>query len=200
MIILDVPQLSTEWFRAKAGLPSAGSFDMIVQANGEPSKQRQKYLYQLAGETISGIKPETYMSFAMKQGVETEGDARKTFEFINEVEVKQAGIVYPDEEKRYSCSPDGLLEDSGLEIKCPLIHTHVGYLLSGGLPVEYKQQVMGGMLVTGFDSWYFMSYFKGLPPLIILVERDEKFIAKLKEQLEGFCGELSKTVERLRVL
>ena len=200
MIILDVPQLSTQWFEAKAGLPSAGSFDQLVTSKGEPSKQRQKYLYQLAGETISGSKAETFQSWAMQRGTEMEAEARQSFEFIHGVELKQVGLVYPDEQKKYACSPDGLLEDAGFEMKCPLIHTHVGYLLDNKLPTDYVQQVQGGMLVTGFDKWYFLSYFPGLPPLILLIERDEKFIEKLKAELETFCNDLAITVKKLRDL
>lgn len=200
MIILDVPQLGIEWFQAKVGLPSAGSFDMIVTSKGEPSKQRQKYLYQLAGETVSGYKTETYQNLAMQRGTELEGEARQFFEFTHDIQVKQVGLVYPDEEKNYAASPDGLLEDSGLEIKCPLVHTHVGYLLEGKLPTEYFQQVQGGMLTTGFDHWWFLSYYPGLPALVLRVERDDAFIDKLRAELDKFCCELASTVERLRNL
>ncbi len=200
MIILDVEQRSPEWHNAKIGKPSASNFDMIVMSDGKPSKSRQKYLYQLAGEKLSNSKPDTYQSFAMKEGTIREAEARKTFEFIYGVEVKQVGVVYPDELKKYLCSPDGLMEEAGYEVKCPLIHTHVGYLLSGKLPVEYVQQVQGGMLVTGFNSWFFMSYYPGLPPLIIEVERDEKFCNKLKSELSIFCDELEAITEKLRRL
>lgn len=200
MITLDVPQMSPEWFAARAGVPSASCFDKIITTKGAPSKQAQAYLYQLAGERIAGEKCETYMSAAMQRGIELEAEARQLFEMVRDCEVKQVGICYPDPLKRFSCSPDGLLEAEGVEIKCPLIHTHVGYLLEGKLPTDYFQQVQGGMLVTGFSHWAFMSYFPGLPPLIVRVERDDAFCARLKVELSGFCAELDKVEKRLREL
>lgn len=200
MLILNCEQLSPEWFQAKIGVPSAGSFDKIITTKGEPSKQRTNYMYQLAGELVSGYKNESYTNFAMQRGVELEADARKFFEFTQGVEVKQCGIVYPDENKKYGCSPDGLLDDAGLEIKSPLVHTHVAYLLDGKLPMDYFQQVQGGMLCTGFDHWFFLLYYPGLAPLLIRVERDDKFIEKLKAELDTFCAELATIVNKLRLL
>ena len=200
MIILECDQLSPEWFQAKVGLPSAGSFDKIVTTKGEPSKQRTNYLYQLAGETVSGYKTETYQNLAMQRGTELEGEARQYFEFLHDVQIRQVGLVYPDEEKKYASSPDGILEDAGLEIKCPLVHTHVGYLLDNKLPTEYFQQVQGGMLVTGYDYWWFLSYFPGLPALVLRVERDEKFLEKLKAEIDRFCFELAEITTKLQNL
>lgn len=200
MIILDIPQQSPEWFKERAGRPSASCFDQIVTSRGEPSKSAQKYMYQLAGERITGIKTETFQSEAMKRGVELEAEARAYFELVYDVEIKQVGICYPDEQKRYACSPDGLTDTFGLEIKCPLIHTHVQYLLDDKLPTDYIQQVQGGMYVTGLDRWFFMSYYPGLPPLIKEVKLDEDFGFKLSAQLDMFCNQLEKVTDKLRSL
>ena len=201
MIIIDnIAQLSPEWFKLKAGVPGASSFDKIVTSKGEPSKQSQKYLYQLAGEAIVGDKMETYTNPTMQRGIELEEEARSLFEVINNIEVQQVGLCFANEQKKYLCSPDGLLPDSGLEIKCPLIHTHIEYLLNNKLPAEYVQQVQGSMLVTGFKSYYFMSYYPGLNPLIIKVERDESFIAKLGAELEAFCLSLAILIRKLKEL
>ena len=198
MITVDCDQMSEEWFAEKTGKPGASSFDKIVTTKGEPSKSAKNYLYQLAGESIVGIKTETYQNAIMQRGIELEPSARSLFEMIHDVEVKQVGLCYPDERKKYLCSPDGLLEDAGLEIKCPMIHTHVSYLLGGKLPTDYFQQVQGSMAVTGFSHWWFMSYFPRMKPLIIKVERDEGFIKKLKAELDNFCLDLVLTVKKLK--
>lgn len=200
MITLEMEQCSPEWFAARAGIPSASCFDKIITTKGSPSKQAQAYLYQLAGERIAGCKTDTYQNATMQRGIELEAEARQLFEMVRDVEVKQVGICYFDERKSFSCSPDGLMDLEGLEIKCPLIHTHVGYLLSGELPADYFQQVQGSMLVTGFMRWSFMSYYPGLPPLIVSVERDNAFCSKLRVELDSFCEELDKVEKRLREL
>lgn len=199
MIIETMEQLKPEWFAARCGIPSASRFNEIVTSTGNPSKQAKNYMFTLAGERIIGMKSEGYQSPAMKRGTELEPEARALYEFTQNVQVVQVGIVYKDGRKRYSCSPDGLVgEDGGLEIKCPNLSTHVEYLLDGKMPTTYICQVQGSLMITGRKWWDFLSYYPGMDPFLIRVERDEKLISAMGEQLELFCDELDKTVEKLR--
>lgn len=199
MRIIDVPQNSPEWLAVRRGVPSASAFDMIVTTKGEPSKQRQKYLYRLAGEQVSGIVEETYQNGAMLRGKEMEDEARQLYSLINGVEVQQVGFCVADGDFAYGASPDGLVgEDGCLEIKCPQMATHVGYLLENVLPLEYFQQTQGQLLVTGMKWVDFMSYYPGLKPLIIRVNPDKKFQQALRAELEKFCVELKQITERIK--
>ena len=198
MKILQLEQGTPEWMQARSGRPTASCFDKIVTSKGEPSTQRKKYLYQLAGERIIGTKEEGYSNAIMQRGVELESTARQLYEFVNDVEVQQVGMCLTDDEK-VSCSPDGLMVKSGLEIKCPTLPVHVEYLLGGKLPTTYVQQVQGSMFVTGYDRWDFVSFYPEMPPLMLRVRRDEKFISKLESALREFCDELDATTEKLRI-
>jgi putative phage-type endonuclease len=198
MKILNFEQLSPEWHAIRLGRPSASKFDMIVTADGSPSKQRQKYLYQLAGEKVSGISPETYQNDAMLRGIELESEARKFYEIVTENVVTQVGFCLSDCEK-YGASPDGMIGEEGLlEIKCPIISTHVGYLLTNKIPTEYYQQTQGQLLVTGRKWVDFVSYYPGIKPLILRSVRDEGFIYLLKNELERFCKELEEVTDKIK--
>ena len=199
MITADVVQGSKEWRDARGGIPTASAFDMIITSKGEPSKQRQKYMYSLAAERITGVKEEIYQNSNMQRGIEMEAEARAMYELITGFEVLQVGVCYPNEKKLYGCSPDGLVgKDGALEIKCPTAPVHVGYLLANVLPVDYFQQTQGQLLVTGCKWVDFFSYYPGLKPLIIRIKPDEKFIKALQIELEIFCKELDDIVEKLR--
>ena len=194
-------QGSELWFAARCGNPGASSFDKLITSTGKASTQRQKYLYQCAGEIITGQKAESYSNGHMERGVQLEAEARDLFQIINDVEVKQVALVYPDHTKDYHCSPDGLCfgdMEAGLEIKCPSLPVAVEYLDKWVLPTEYKVQVQGSMMVTGLDSWWFMSYYPGLKPLILEVKRDDKFCNILKNEVEYFCSEVKALVEKLK--
>jgi putative phage-type endonuclease len=198
MLTLQIDQQTEEWFNARLGIPTASGFDKLVTSKGEPSKQSQKYLWKLAGERVSGRSEETFQNGAMMRGVELEAEAREFYELTHDVTVDRVGLVYPDEDKKFACSPDGLVgEDGCLEIKCPSVSTHVGYLLDNRLPVEYVQQVQGTLLITGRDWLDFLSYYPGLKPLLVRVTRDEAFIGKLKESLALFCNELEEVVQKI---
>ena len=198
MKIILCEQGSPEWFAARCGVPSASNFDHIITSKGEPSKQRQKYLYQLAGERITGKAEETYQNGAMQRGIEMEEEARKLYEFTSGEKVTQVGFCVT-ENPAFGASPDGLIgKDGGIEIKCPQIATHVSYLLDGGLPSDYFQQVQGSILVTGRKWWDFESYYPGMKPLIVRVVPDVKFLEKLKLELTEFCSELEEIVKKVR--
>ena len=198
MLIIECEQRSPQWFQERLGKPSSSRFGEILTSTGEISKQRKGYLYDLAAQIISGQSPETYISSAMEEGIRREEESRTLYEMIYGVEVKQVGMIFPDDDKKYLCSPDGLRADNiGLELKNVLPKTQVEYLLSKKLPSVYVPQVQGSMLVTGFKQWHFMSYCPALPPLILEIERDEKWIEKCESELKSFNEELSEMVKRL---
>ena len=198
MIIIDCEQGTKEWFEARCGIPTASCFDKIITSAGAKSKQFQGYLNMLAGESIVGAQ-ETFRSEAMQRGQELEGDARRMFEFVHGCDVEQVGLCFKDENKMVSCSPDGLVgKYSGLEIKCPSLAVHVGYLRANKLPTKYVAQVQGSMYVTGRKNWYFMSYFPGMKPLIKLVRRDDMFHDKLDGYLNEFKELLSDVKQKLK--
>ncbi|MEA3436553.1 MAG: YqaJ viral recombinase family protein [Thermodesulfobacteriota bacterium] len=194
----DIIQGSPEWFIEHAGKPGASSFNKIVTTKGEPSKQSDDYALQLAGEYILGTVEQGYASFAMQQGLDRENEARQLYEIIHDAEIRQVGMVYKDERQDRLCSPDGLMNSRGLEIKCPVLKTHIKYLLDKKLPTDYFCQVQGSLYITGFETWDFMSYYPGLDPFLITVERNEPFIEKLDKALDKFCMKIAMTVRRLK--
>lgn len=198
MKIYEFPQRTDEWYEIRRGVPTASSFDKIVTTDGAPSKQRQGFLYHLAAEKASGLTEDKFQSQAMLIGVDREDTARKFYELVRGVEVKECGFCLTDDEK-FGCSPDGLIgEDGLLEIKCPSGGTHVGYYMDQGeVPLKYFAQVQGQLLVTGREWCDFVSYYPGLKPMIIREEPNVQFQKLLKEELENFCQELEEIVKQI---
>jgi len=197
MKTIDCVQGTPEWFSCRAGIPSASNFDMIVTSKGEPSKQAQKYMYRLAGERITGMPEETYQNAAMQRGVELEAEARMFYEMSNDCKVEQVGFCLAD--GGWGCSPDGFVNGDGLiEIKCPTMAVHVGYLLGEKVPTDYFQQTQGQLLVTGRKWLDFISYYPAMKPLVVRVERNEEFISKLESELKRFVEELKKIVTKIK--
>ncbi len=190
-------QGSTEWWTARCGVPTASAFDRIITpALGKPSAQADDYAAELASDvaapapnwlTEQRSKPPNP---AMRNGQEMEPEARRFYSVARDCRVRLVGFCTTDD-GRFGCSPDGLVVDDrrqilgGLELKCPLPRTHASYLLKGVLPLEYRCQVHGSLLVTGLPWWDFMSYCPGLEPLLIRVEPDE-FTVKLAEALDAW--------------
>lgn len=197
MIIAEkLEQQSEEWFQIRKGRATASEFKNILTPTGLLSKSSQKYIQKLVRECVCDDPMQFIGNKYTEWGNETEAEAREVFSEIMNLEVVEVGFINRADSAPIGCSPDGLIVGNrniaipncyigGLEIKCPQVDKHVEYLLEGVLPDEYKLQVHGSMAVTGLPFWYFMSYFPGLKPLILKIERDE-FTDKVTDALNDF--------------
>jgi len=134
-------------------------------------------------------------------GHEHEPDARALFIEKTGLDVQEVGFCTRDDQI-IGFSPDGLVYDEnnvqryGLEIKCPAVDTHVGYLMEGELPSEYQLQVHWSLAASGLEAWYFMSYFPGLNPFILKVEADS-FTKRVAEAQDEFLMDYAPERERV---
>ena len=195
MKIYEFPQGSEQWENARRGVATASQFKRIVKpSDGTLSTQHMGYIYELVRETIVDDPLHQFIGTKhTERGNELEPEAREFF--IDKVcDAEQVGFIRRDDLAPLGCSPDGLIRnakgdqfEAGLEIKCCGADKHIAILMGGGLPLEHKAQVHGSMAVTGLDKWYFMSYFPGLRPLILEVNRNS-FTEKLSNQLDRFVS------------
>jgi hypothetical protein len=198
----DFPQYSPEWWDARCGVPTASEFSRIVTpAKGDYSKGAEGYIAELIAEQADPHygEVETYVSAAMRNGTMMEPEARRFYEFERGADVEEVGFCLTDD-GRFGCSPDGLVgDDGGLELKSPEHKTHVKYLLSGEVPTEYKPQVHAQLIITGREWCDFMSYARGLPPLLVRVEPDD-YTAKVRAAMDTFWGEYQEALGKIRAL
>ncbi len=191
MIKVKCEQGSPEWFAARAGVASTSNFDRIITASGRPSSQQDDYIYELAAEFVTGEKKSIKPSYWMERGTNMEPQAKARFMLEKDKKVEEVGFIYKDKKKLVGCSPDGLVDSDGLEIKCPAPITHVSYLLQDGCPKQYLPQVQGSMWITGLHHWWFVSFHPDYPVKIEYVERDKEWMAKLDEIMPAFLDRLA---------
>jgi hypothetical protein len=200
MIVLEnLEQGSDEWFNTRLGVPTASRFkDIITPAKGDKSKSYKGYMYELIAERLIKGKEDFFKSDWMERGNEIEPLARASYEFINDVEVKQVGMIFNDD-MTIGISPDGLIgENGGLEIKCPKSSTLVKYMLDGVLPLEYKPQVMGSLWISEREWWDFLAFHPSMDFFQIRVYRDEEYIKKMAQHIGDFVDELQNNFEKLK--
>lgn len=174
-------QGSDAWLQSRLGRPTASNFGKLITPTGKPSTSAEAYINELIAQRITGEIPEFFKSEAMQRGNDLEASAKALYEFTRDVEVVEVGLCLHDE---FDCgaSPDGLVgDDGGLEIKCPLPHTHVSYLRDGNMPLKYAPQTQGCLWITQREWWDFMSYHPSMEDLIVRVYRDEAYIKKLAD-------------------
>ena len=196
MIILDCLQGSDEWMNAKIGVLSASNFSNVITATGKKAKTAHMNL--LIAEIFLNRKTETFLSNSMQRGMDLAPEARTWYEFATDSDVREVGMVYLNNDKKVSCSPDGLMDKKGLEIKCPEPHTHIKYLREGILPKDYIQQVQGSMLVTGLKQWDFLSYHPTIKPFLITVDADPDYQAKMNDYIADFVEEMDQAIKQIK--
>lgn len=205
-VFKDLEQGTDEWKAIRKGKPTASRFsDIITAAKGELSKSATGYIRELIGECFCPEWEPWQGNIFMERGKELEAEAREAFKVQTGHKIETVGFVIADD-NICGCSPDALITDdlgnyiSGAEIKCPIPKTHVGYVMDGGLPDAYKQQVHGSMAVTGLKEWHFWSYFPGMRPHHIIIQRDEyteKIAAALKDFVSDYRSEMDIAIQKL---
>jgi len=200
MIIVDCQQGTPEWDACRLGIPTASNFGKILTATGKVSDTREKYMIQLACESVSGRKEENVMSYRMKEGKRLEEESREVYEMKHEdLDVYQVGFVFKDEKRMVGASPDALCDpNGGFETKDAEFNVQYERLFKGMMVTTHIPQVQGGLYVCEREWWDFQSYCSGLPVLCIRNYRDEKYITRLAEELEKFCYELAVKIKELR--
>lgn len=196
----DIMQGSLEWGMLRAGKVTASEMDALVSPLGKVRTgdgPRSYLMKKIAEAWTGGPLPASQGIWELEQGQILEDYAKPAFALETGLEVRNVGFITGDDE-RIGCSPDGLIgSDSGLEIKCPHIDTHIRYLLDGVLPANYVLQVQGSLYVTGFKKWTFCSYRRRLPLFILDIEPEDKIQAAIHSALEIFMEQFDAAMKRL---
>jgi hypothetical protein len=205
LVIHDCEQGTDEWKMLRLGLPTASNFATIMASgrDGGASVTRTKLLYKLAGEQITGQVAEEYRNAAMDRGNAMEDEARQSYCRRYGVEPRRVGFVQNFEGlKACGCSPDSLIGfDSGLEIKTAKAEVLIPLLQKPPAVLsEHRAQIQGSMWICERDQWNLTVYcHPSMPALDVRnIERDDKFIQELSNEVQRFNYDLKTLVRYLR--
>lgn len=192
--IFDFEQRSPEWFKCRAGLPTASEFSSVL-AKGE-GKTRAAYMRKLAAEIITGEPGESFDTPAMERGRRMEAEARDFYAFLSDVPLQSVGFI---KNGNKGCSPDSLIGDNGLlEIKTQRADLLIENLLRKDFPPEHRAQTQGALWVSERE-WIDLSiYWPKMPSCIFRAYRDETYIKALSDAVDAFNDELQTLVAKLR--
>jgi len=175
-------------------VPRSAIIDKAI--SGEPvgdfSEASKNYAFRLAIERISGNPlDEGFETFAMRRGHELEPFARAEHEVQTGLLVKRAGFVLSDC-GNYGCSADGFIgEAGGSEYKAFINPEKLRTFHLDNDASEVFEQAQGCMWITGRQWWHIGLYCPALEPAGKQLwwrrfERDEAFIAAMRDDLERF--------------
>ena len=138
----------------------------------------------------------------MEWGTLTEPKARIAYEAELGVFVSQIAFVDHPSIANFGCSPDGLIDDGLIEIKCANSSTHIDYLMDGKAPSKYIPQMQSQMACTGAKWCDFVSFDPRLPDdlqlFVVRLERDEEYIKAMEAEVQKFLSEVEDTLTKLK--
>jgi putative phage-type endonuclease len=193
-------QRTGDWWKAKIGKVGASRIgDIMAKGQGVT---RKNYMMELLIARLTGKYPESFTSDAMQWGIDNEPIARSAYEDKRNLLVKEVGFILHPTIAGAGASPDGMMQDRGLEIKCPNTATHLDTLLSGKIKKDYIYQMQFGMMCAGLDKWDFVSFDPRLNEknqlCIITVERDGALCTEIEAEVVRFLQELAELEEKLK--
>lgn len=179
-----------EWLRMRLGVACSSEFHKIITPQKRDlSDQSPAYMHRLLAEWMTGEpveNAEDNNTEWMDRGNDLEDQAINAYEGLADVKTQRGGFITTDD-GLIGCSPDRLIGDDGdLEIKCPLIHTQVGYALKAPVDKKYMIQLQGRMMIHGRQYIDIFSFHPRLIIPAIRVPRDEAFISDLRRALGVF--------------
>jgi predicted phage-related endonuclease len=138
----------------------------------------------------------------MEWGTATEPLARIAYEATMGIFVNQVAFIEHPTITNFGCSPDGVIGDGLIEIKCPNSSTHIEYLTDDKPPSKYIPQMQCQMAVTGSKWCDFVSFDPRLPNdlqlFVVRLERDEEYIEAMETEVKKFLSEVEEMFTKLK--
>lgn len=176
--------------------------DVMSKGKSGESASRKNYRTELVVQRLTGLPGESFTNAAMEWGTLTEPKARVAYEAELGVFVSQIAFVDHPSIINFGCSPDGLIDDGLIEIKCANSSTHIDYLTDGKAPSKYIPQMQSQMACTGAKWCDFVSFDPRLPDdlqlFVVRLERDEEYIKAMEVEVEKFLSEVEVTLTKLK--
>jgi putative phage-type endonuclease len=198
-----IEQGTAEWHLSRLGKVTASRVaDVMSKGKSGESASRKNYRTELVVQRLTGLPGESFTNAAMEWGTLTEPKARVAYEAELGVFVSQIAFVDHPSIINFGCSPDGLIDDGLIEIKCPNSNTHIESLTDGKAPSKYIPQMQSQMACTGAKWCDFVSFDPRLPDdlqlFVVRLERDEEYIKAMEAEVQKFLSEVDEMFKNLK--
>ena len=203
LVDLEIKQGTEEWHQIRLGKVTASRVaDVMSKVKTGESAGRKNYKMDLVVERLTNSPTSSFSSPAMQWGTETEPLARMAYEAKFGLFVDQVAFCNHPTIKNFGCSPDGVVGDGLIEIKCPNTTTHIEYLMGGIPPAKYVPQMQTQMACTGARWCDFVSFDPRLPPelqlIVIRLNRDDAYIQEIEAEVKQFLNEVEQIYSQLK--
>ena len=198
-----IEQGTPEWHQLRLGKVTASRVaDVLAKIKTGESASRKNYKMELVVQRLTGKPQESFTNAAMEWGTEQEPFARMAYEAHTGTFVKEVGFIDHPTIEGFGCSPDGIVGEGLIEIKCPNTATHIETVLENKAPSKYIPQMQCQMACTGAKWCDFVSFDPRLPEdlqlFVVRVERDQEYIDSMEVEVKQFLSEVLDLFNQLK--
>lgn len=197
-------QRTPQWYEKRKGKLTGSRINEIIRkrSDGQVSRMREKYSTELAMERLGHEIKKVPLTPDIKRGIRLEpialekysqkiGKSLKLVDFIEHPSIPMAGF-----------SPDAIVGDRLVEVKCPRLDRHMDLFFDKSLANKYLPQIHWGM-AHGYSGCDLVSYCEeapeGMELIIIDVECDTVYQAELESEARLFLTEVDEKVIRMKL-
>jgi putative phage-type endonuclease len=207
---MNEEQGTDSWFANRLGKVTASRLaDVLAKTKTGYSASRANYMTQLVLERITQTRAESFSNAAMAWGTEQEPFARAAYEAYTGQMVEEVGFMPHPIIEAAGASPDGLVGDGMVEIKCPSSSTALEVWLThsqGNNPVDAKYYAqMQWQMRCADRAWCDYVVFDPRMPgkaqlFIFRVERNNDWLKIAEDEVIKFLAEVDAKVKSLKTI
>lgn len=180
-------QRSNEWRQARHGKFTASEIHKLmgIKALGETGKT---YAIEKAIEQLYGDMEESFISYDMQHGIDLEPLAFAKFKALKAEEFIQVDncsfFINCDDS---GASPDGIMSDGVVEIKCPKSTTFFKLVADGEISKNYFFQMQMQMMCANVSKAHFFNYMVHDGEEYwheIIIDRDDAVIELMQQRIK----------------
>lgn len=198
-----IEQGSIEWKIMRLGCLTASKADKIVA--GKETEGRATYMAEIIGSIINCAADEESSFKQTEWGKTYESAARDSLSAaLGFVDIKEVPLIYMGNDMRLAVSPDGVFDETIIELKSPYDPTfHVSHMAFGNVKKAWKWQCQMQLIGSGAERHIFATY----DPRTVLANNlhysetlpDESMQATLRDAIPAFIYDLDKALAKLSV-
>ena len=158
-------QRTDDWYAKRTGRFTASQiFNLLMKPT---TAGYQNYISQIVAERLTGESAGSdYVSDAMQNGIDLEPRARTLYEIQTGNTVDEIDFVVHPDIPNFGASPDGIVGDGLIEIKCRNLSKHIKVILGDKVDRTAMIQMQSQMMCTG-SEWCDYVHFNPQMPVDI---------------------------------
>ena len=203
MTVLEAFAGTENWLAARRGCLTASRVAdaLAVLRTGKHSEKRQKLLFDLLAERVTGYKVDNFVTPAMQWGIDMQASAISAYEAQTGELVGPEAFFLHKSIDWFGATPDGLVGDGLIEVKCPTSPRFLQIVSTEEIPAEWQTQMTAQCAVMQREWVDFVLFDPRVVKAPLWVKRfspSDKAIVQLEEGVEAFLDELQVMTERFK--